>query len=95
MFFDVDERRFVAVAVGSEAEHEIELPAELEDAAERAAALPTAGRLRSIADALAAEPPPGARAVRVEVWETRFGPEFEPVRRRLGEAQVEVRPRGS
>ena len=51
---------------------------------------PPSARLRAIADALAADPPPAARAVRVEVWETRFGPAFEPRFERLGAVQVEV-----
>jgi hypothetical protein len=90
MFSTVDERRLVAVSVGAQGEERIELPRALEDAAERAEALPTDARLRAIAEALAADPPPVARAVRVEVWETSFGTAFEPRYARLGAVQVEV-----
>ena len=90
MFSTVDERRLVAVAVGAHGEEPIELPAAFDDAADRAEALPTERRLRAIAEQLAADPPPVARAIRVEVWETRFGPRFDPRFERLGAVQVEV-----
>jgi hypothetical protein len=94
MFSTVDERRVLAVATERDAERPIELPEELEDAADRAAALPTGARLRAIAEALADDPPPGARAVRVEAWRMRFGPAFERRPQRLGAAEVEVAPGG-
>jgi hypothetical protein len=94
MFSTVDERRLVAVAVGAQGEERIELPAALGDAAERAEALPTEARLRAIAEELAADPPPVARALRIEVWETRFGPAFEPRFERLRAVSVEVPPGG-
>jgi hypothetical protein len=81
MFSTVDERRLVAVAIGAQGEERIALPESQDDAADRA-------------EALAADPPPVARAVRVEVWETRFGPAFEPRFERLRAVQVEVRPGG-
>jgi hypothetical protein len=90
LFSTVDERRLVAVAVGAQGEERLALPEAFDDAAERAEALPSEARLRAIAEGLAADPPPVARAVRVEVWETRFGPAFEPRHERLGAVQVEV-----
>jgi hypothetical protein len=92
MFSTVDERRLVAIAVTPQGETRIALPSALDDAADRAEALPTGARLRAIAEDLATDPPPGVRAVRVEVWETRFGPTFEPRAERLAEARVEVAP---
>jgi hypothetical protein len=90
MFSTVDERRLVAVAIETGAERPIELPPELDDAADRAEALPTGPRLHAIAASLADTAPPGAAGVRVEVWETGFGPAFEPRLTRLGVAEVEV-----
>jgi hypothetical protein len=94
MFSTVDERRLVAWRVGPQGEQPLELPHELEDAAERAEALPVERRLRAIAEALAAGLP-GAEAVRVEVWETRFGPEMQRRPSRLRAERVEVAPDGS
>ena len=90
MFSTVDERRLVAISVGAQGEERIALPEAFDDAADRAEALPTEARLRAIAEEIAADPPPVAHAVRVEVWETRFGPAFEPRFERLGAVQVEV-----
>jgi len=94
MFSTVDERRLLAWRIGPEGEGPLALPYELEDAAERAEALPGERRLRAIAAALAADLP-GAQAVRVEVWETRFGPEMEREPHRLRAALVGVPPAGS
>jgi hypothetical protein len=90
MFSTVDERRLVAVAIEADGEERIELPGWLADAADRAEALPTDRRLRAIGEALASEPPPVARAIRVEVWETRYGPALELRLARLRAVEVEV-----
>jgi hypothetical protein len=92
MFSTVDERRLVATALGPDGEERIELPIALEDAADRAEALPTGRRLGAIAAELAADPPPGTLAVRVEVWETRFDASFAPRFERIGAATAGVVP---
>jgi hypothetical protein len=92
MFSTVDERHLLAIAVGADGERAIELPYALDDAADRAEALPTESRLRAIAAEIADDPPPGARAVRVEAWEMHFGPAFERRPERLRAALVEVKP---
>jgi hypothetical protein len=94
MFSTVDERRLLAFRIGAGGEQPLELPYELEDAAERAEALPREARVRAVAEALAAQQP-GAQAVRVEVWEMRFGPEMERQPQRLRAVRVEVAPGGS
>ena len=86
MFSTVDERQLSAWRVGPDGEAPLELPEELEDAAERAEALPSEGRLRALAEALASRAAGGG--VRVEVWEMRFGPAMEREPRRLGAAEV-------
>jgi hypothetical protein len=68
MFATVDAR---AVRVLREADGaELALPPALEDDADRAAMLPTDARLR----ALAGRPELAGGALRLEAWETRFGP---------------------
>jgi hypothetical protein len=89
MFSTVDERRLLAWRVGPGGGRPLELPEELEDAADRAEALPSEARLRAVAQALGAAAP-GEGALRVEVWETRFDTEMRPQARRL--AAVEVDP---
>ena len=56
MFSTVDERHFRALRIDAEGEQPVELPPELEDAAERAEALPSEARLRALAGALATDP---------------------------------------
>lgn len=92
MFSTVDERRLLAFRIGPEGESPLEIPGELEDAAERVAALPAEWPLRAFAEALAAGAGE-AQAVRVEVWEMRFGPEMEREPQRLRALRVEVTPK--
>jgi hypothetical protein len=88
MFSSVDERRLRAFRVDAAGEREIEIPRELEDAAERASALPAEPWLRWIAGALAADPAQAGAAVRVEVIEIRYDRSMRPAPRRLGSAVV-------
>jgi len=82
MFSTADERRVLALR----GEERLEIPEELEDAAERCEALPEPERLRALAGALAALPGQGGAAVRVEVWEAGFGRDLRPRWRPLGAA---------
>jgi hypothetical protein len=91
MFSTVDERRLLAWRIDAGGEQPLELPYALEDAAERAEALPREARVRAVAEALAASLT-GARAVRAEVWEMRFGPEMQREPQRLRAVRVEVAP---
>lgn len=93
MFSTVDERRLLAWRVGSGGESPLDIPDELEDAAERVTALPAEWPLRAFAEALAARDG-ASQAVRVEVWEMRFGPEMEREPHRLRALQVEGNPAG-
>jgi hypothetical protein len=86
MFSTVDARHLQAWRQEDGAWAPVELPPDLEDAAERAEALPSRARLRSLARALARSGP-GA-PVRVEVWETRFDAAMQPVPRRLRAEEV-------
>ncbi len=88
MFSSVDERRLRAFRVDGGAERELELPPELEDAAERATALPAESWLRWIAEVLAADPALAGASVRVEVVETRYDEEMRPIVRPLASAVV-------
>ena len=88
MFSTVDARHLLAWRRAGDAWEPVELPEALEDAAERAEALPTRGRLRRLARDLARATPGGA-ALRVEVWETRFGPAMEPAPRLLRGEEID------
>jgi ferric-dicitrate binding protein FerR (iron transport regulator) len=92
MFSTVDARHLVAWRLTQEGWARVGLPDGLADAAERAEALPTAARLRRLAGDVA-RTEPGAPALRVEVWETRFGPGMRPAPRRL--AVEELGPGGA
>jgi hypothetical protein len=93
MFSTVDERRLFAWRVEAGGLRRLELPNDLDDAAERAEALPSEARLRAIADSLVAREP-GGGAVRVEVWEARFGPSMAPELHRLRSVERSGAPRG-
>jgi hypothetical protein len=86
MFSSVDARRLRAVRIDAAGEREIPLPPELQDAAERAEALPAETWLRWIAEVLAADPGLGGASVRVEVIETRYDASMRPTARRLASA---------
>jgi hypothetical protein len=88
MFSAVDARHLQAWRLEGAAWARVEIPPELDDAAERAEALPSRSRLRSLARALA-EDGPGA-PVRVEVWETRFDAAMQPLPRRLRAEEVDA-----
>jgi hypothetical protein len=60
----------------------IPVPPDLEDAAKRAEAMPTDGRLAALANDLL-EAGSAGDAVRVEVWETRFDLRMRPEAKRL------------
>jgi hypothetical protein len=90
MFATVDQRRLLAFEEGADGDRPLDLPAALDDAAERAEALPTQARLRAIARALARDPARDGAPVRVEVVEVDFDGAMRPHTRRLG--VVRVRP---
>ena len=83
MFSTVDERHFRALRIAAEGEQPVELPPELEDAAERAEALPSEARLRALAGALATDPALAGATLRAEVWETSFDAAMRPLPRRI------------
>lgn len=83
MFSTVDERTLRVFRADAEGERPLEIPPELEDAAERVEALPAEGWLEAFAGALAEDPALTGAALRAEVWETRFDAEMRPVPRRL------------
>jgi hypothetical protein len=90
MFSTVDQRRLLAFEEGAGGDRPLDLPAALDDAAERAEALPTESRLRAIARALAGDAAGNGVPVRVEVVEVDFDRAMAPHPRRL--AVVRVRP---
>jgi hypothetical protein len=83
MFSTVDARRFLAFSGEGAEERPVELPEELEDAAERVEALPSEGWVRALAAALAADPALAGKALRAEVWEARYDASMRPQPRRL------------
>jgi hypothetical protein len=87
MFSTVDTRRIQAWRVGPGGEERLDLPQTLGDAAKRAEALPTEGRLAALARDLL-ETSSGGSAIRVEVWETRFDPEMRPEATQLRSVMV-------
>lgn len=90
MFSTVDDRSLRAWRLDPDGAQPLELPLALEDAADRARALPCAGRLRDLAAALTrhADAP-----VRVEVWTQRFERDMQPRPLRLVALEVDGDPR--
>jgi hypothetical protein len=86
MFSTVDERSVLALRVAGAGEERLEIPDDLEDAADRCEALPEPARLQALAAELAALPEHAGAAVRVEVLEARFDAELRPAWRLLGSA---------
>ena len=82
MFSTVDTRRVLAWRAGPGGGERVPIPPDLEDAAKRAEAMPTGGRLAALARDLLENGSAGD-AVRVEVWETRFDRRMRPEARRL------------
>jgi len=80
MFSTVDDRSLRAWRLDPGGVRRIEVPVALADAADRARALPCAGRVRDLADALARRED---AAVRVEVWTQRFERDMQPRPQRL------------
>jgi hypothetical protein len=87
MFSTVDTRAIQAWQVGPHGEERLEVPSRLEDAAKRAKALPSEGRLAALARDLF-ESSSADVAVRVEVWETRFDSEMRPEAKQLRSVTV-------
>ena len=71
---------------------ELAIPPALEERARRAATLPTAGNLRSLARSLATLPTPDEgplKAVEIQVWSTRYRPsDLKPEARLLRHLRV-------
>jgi hypothetical protein len=87
MFSAVDTRVIQVWRVGPHGEERLEVPSRLEDAAKRAEALPSEGRLAALARDLF-ESSSAEVAVRVEVWETRFDSEMRPEAKQLRSVTV-------
>lgn len=86
-------RRVHAWAVTPDGPVPLAVPADLENARQRARALPDAKRLARLARLLgpvAREREPDATGVRVEVWRIRFTGDLALTGERLGEATVSV-----
>jgi hypothetical protein len=89
MFSTVDARDVRVLRLEPGGEREVALPRAFDDEADRAATLPTDARLRALARAVAERPGNAGAALRVEVWEARFGPALEPAPRLLRALRVE------
>jgi hypothetical protein len=89
MFSTVDARDVRVLREGPGGEEEVRLPRSLRDEADRAAVLPTEARLRALARSVAARPELAGAALRVEAWESRFGPSLRPEPRLLRSLRVE------
>jgi hypothetical protein len=74
MFSTAEPRHVHAAIVRDGDATPLPLEDDLDDRADRAEALPTAGRLESLADAIARSPEAAGGRVRVEVWRSRFDP---------------------
>jgi hypothetical protein len=83
MFSTVDARTLRVFRADAAGERPLEIPPELEDAAERVEALPAEAWLQAFARALAEDPALAGATLAAEVWETRFDAEMRPVPRRL------------
>jgi hypothetical protein len=90
MFSTVDQRQLRLFRIDAGVERPLEVPPELEDAAERVEALPSEAWLRAFLGALAADPELAGAGLRAEVWETRFDASMRPVPRRLAGALVDA-----
>jgi hypothetical protein len=90
MFSTVDERRLRLFRIDAGGERQLDVPPELEDAAERVEALPSEAWLRAFVGALAEDPELAGAALRAEVWETRFDASMRPVPRRLAGVAVDA-----
>jgi hypothetical protein len=88
MFSTVDERRLRLFRIDAAGERPLEVPPELEDAAERVEALPSQAWLRAFLGALAADPELAGAGLRAEVWETRFDASMRPLPRRLAALEL-------
>jgi hypothetical protein len=84
MFSTVDARDLEIEVVGDPAAR-LEVPERLEDAADRAVAMPTRARVEALANALAVE---SGRPVRVAVWEVRFDRAMQPLTTLLRRAEA-------
>ena len=88
MFSTVDERTLRVFRIDAGSERPVELPPDLEDAADRVEALPSHAWLEAFASALAEDPALAEATLRVEVWETRFDPAMRREPRRIAAVSI-------
>ncbi|HEX2486506.1 MAG TPA: hypothetical protein VHQ66_14445 [Myxococcota bacterium] len=86
MFSTIDAREVRALRGGAE----LRLPRSLADEADRAATLPTDARLHALALALRRQAEHGGAPLRVEAWETRFGPDLAREPRLLRSLEIDA-----